>query len=116
MYTPAHFAVDDETTRAFLAQIEAADLVTPTTDGLVATFLPLLFDPTRGAHGALLGHVARKNDHWRAAATAESLTRISTSLLGDRSRRSDAIALADGRAASRAALEPSNCFSCANGV
>ncbi|CAB4700728.1 MAG: FMN-binding negative transcriptional regulator [Actinobacteria bacterium] len=73
MYTPAHFAVDDETTRAFLSQIEAADLVTPTADGLVATFLPLLFDPTRGARGSLLGHVARKNDHWRAEPTTESL-------------------------------------------
>ncbi len=73
MYTPAHFAIDDETTRAFLAQIEAADLVTPTADGLIATFLPLLFDATRGAHGALLGHVARKNDHWRAEPTTDSL-------------------------------------------
>jgi transcriptional regulator len=55
MYTPAHFAVDDETAAAFLASIEVADLVTTTDDGLVATFLPLIFDPERGERGTLLG-------------------------------------------------------------
>lgn len=44
-----------------------------TEDGLVATFLPLLFDPGRGEHGALLGHVARKNDHWKRQALGEAL-------------------------------------------
>jgi transcriptional regulator len=67
VYTPPHFAVDDESTQAFLARIAAADLVTVTGDGLLATFLPLVFAPERGAHGALVGHDARKNDQWRAA-------------------------------------------------
>jgi transcriptional regulator len=73
MYTPAHFAVDDETAAAFLASIEVADLVTITDDGLVATFLPLIFDPERGERGTLLGHVARKNDQWKRPAIGESL-------------------------------------------
>ncbi len=73
MYTPAHFAVDHEGTAAFLAEIRAADLVTVTEDGLVATFLPLLFDPTVGEHGALRGHVARKNDQWRRRPIGEAL-------------------------------------------
>jgi transcriptional regulator len=70
MYTPAHFAIDDETTAAFLASIEVADLVTTTDDGLVATFLPLIFDAERGA---MLGHVARKNDQWKRPAHGEAL-------------------------------------------
>jgi transcriptional regulator len=70
MYTPAHFAVDDETAAAFLASIEVADLVTVTDDGLVATFLPLIFDAERRS---LLGHVARKNDQWKRPAVGEAL-------------------------------------------
>lgn len=64
MYISAHFAADKATTHEFLAQIRAADLVTATADGLIATFLPLLFDPAPGDHGVLLGHVARNNDWW----------------------------------------------------
>jgi transcriptional regulator len=44
-----------------------------TEDGLVATFLPLLFDPSLGEHGALLGHVARKNDQWKRQPIGEAL-------------------------------------------
>ena len=73
MYTPAHFRADDETTADFLASVRAADLVTVTDDGLVATFLPMLFDPDRGARGALVGHVARNNDQWRRPPTGETL-------------------------------------------
>lgn len=73
MYTPAHFAVDEERTSAFLANTRAADLVTMTEDGLVATFLPLLFHPGRGANGTLSGHVARKNDQWRRRPIGEAL-------------------------------------------
>jgi transcriptional regulator len=70
MYTPAHFAVDDAGAAEFLAQIEAADLVTMTEEGLVATFLPLVFAPERGS---LIGHVARKNDQWQRPAIGEAM-------------------------------------------
>jgi transcriptional regulator len=73
LYTPPKFAVDEESAAAFLAQIRAADLVTVTEDGLVATFLPLLFDPSVGERGALLGHVARKNDQWKRRPIGEAL-------------------------------------------
>ncbi|HEU4811882.1 MAG TPA: FMN-binding negative transcriptional regulator [Nocardioides sp.] len=73
MYTPAHFRADDETTADFLASVRAADLVTVTDEGLVATFLPMLFDPERGAQGAMVGHVARNNDQWRRPPTGEAL-------------------------------------------
>jgi transcriptional regulator len=73
MYTPKHFAVDDEQAAAFLSGVQAADLVTMTEDGLVATFLPLLFDRDAAEHGVLLGHVARKNDQWSRAPVGEAL-------------------------------------------
>jgi transcriptional regulator len=73
MYTPKHYAVEPEAEAAFLARIDAADLVTLTEDGLVATFLPLIFAPEVGEHGALLGHVARKNDQWQRPAIGEAL-------------------------------------------
>ena len=59
MYVPASFAASDEVVRDLLTHLGAADLVTATSEGLLATFLPLLYDPTVGEHGALLGHVAR---------------------------------------------------------
>jgi transcriptional regulator len=73
MYVPAHFAVDDATINALLADHGAADLITPTAAGLIATMLPFIHDPEAGERGALLGHVARNNPHWREPATGESL-------------------------------------------
>jgi transcriptional regulator len=73
MYIPAHFAADDATVRELLARHGAADLITRTEDGLLATMLPFAYDPEAGEHGALLGHVARNNDQWRKPALGESL-------------------------------------------
>jgi transcriptional regulator len=73
VYVPAHFAPDDATVRELLCRPQAADLVTMTEDGLVATFLPLVFDPDAGAHGVLRGHVARNNDQWSRAVVGEAL-------------------------------------------
>ena len=73
MYTPADFAVDEHSALDFLENVRAADLVTMTAEGLVATFLPLLFDPSVGEHGALLGHVARKNYQWKRPPVGEAL-------------------------------------------
>ena len=68
MYTPTHFAADDADVAELLAHLGAVDLVTPTSSGLVSTFLPLLHDVDAGS---LVGHVARSNDHWRAEPTGE---------------------------------------------
>lgn len=73
MYTPSHFAAGDQTLADLLAGLGAADLVTVTEDGLLATYLPLLYDPSRGDHGALLGHLARNNDQWRRKPMGEAL-------------------------------------------
>lgn len=73
MYIPAHFAADDATVRELLTRHGAADLVTRTEDGLLATMLPFAYDPEAGEHGVLYGHVARNNDQWRKPALGESL-------------------------------------------
>src|SRR6201992_1452283 len=73
MYVPAHFAMDDAEVRALLEHHGAADLITVTGQGLLATMLPFVFDPTIGPHGALLGHVARNNEQWKVPAQGESL-------------------------------------------
>ncbi|HSZ42099.1 MAG TPA: FMN-binding negative transcriptional regulator [Trebonia sp.] len=78
MYIPAHFAPDDEVVTDLLRNHGAADLVTLTDGGLVATMLPFVYVPPAAEHapgelGALLGHVARNNDQWRLPARGESL-------------------------------------------
>jgi transcriptional regulator len=73
MYTPSQFAVTPEEAREFLATIRAADLVTATRAGLLATFLPLLYVPGAGEYGVLRGHLARKNGQWQQPAVGEAL-------------------------------------------
>lgn len=68
MYVPAHFAADNEAVRELLSRPRAADLGTMTPDGLVATFLPFLYDGR-----SLLGHVARNNDQWSRPVVGEAL-------------------------------------------
>jgi transcriptional regulator len=66
MYTPKAFEVTDlPMLHAAMKESELATLVTITTNGLVATHLPLLLDETKGAYGTLTGHVSRANVQWR---------------------------------------------------
>jgi transcriptional regulator len=80
MYIPAHFAADPAEVDELLAKHGAADLITLTDDGLLATMLPFAYEPSAGEHGAqwgaLYGHVARNNDQWRKPARGESLAII----------------------------------------
>ena len=75
MYTPKAFEVTDlALLHAAMKQSELATLVTMTTQGLVATHLPLLLDETKGEYGTLTGHVSRANLQWRETDTkAEAL-------------------------------------------
>ena len=73
MYIPAHFAPDDETVGELLRNHGAADLVTLTGQGLVATMLPFIYVPEAGEHGALYGHVARNNPQWKLPAVGDAL-------------------------------------------
>jgi len=81
VYIPAHFKPDDATLRELLENQGAADLITNTEHGLIATMLPFLYDPPgsrpdAGELGALVGHVARNNQQWREPALGTSLVII----------------------------------------
>jgi len=67
MYVPAHFAMSAGQVAEVLATAPAGDLVTVGPDGLVATYVPMLFDADAGEHGSLVGHLSRVNDQWRPA-------------------------------------------------
>ena len=73
MYVPAHFAASPDDVRELLSSHGAADLITQTDTGLLASTLPLVFDPDAGEHGALRGHLARNNPQWSTPALGESL-------------------------------------------
>jgi transcriptional regulator len=70
MYVPKHFAADDAVVQDLLANHGAANLITSTADGLLATFLPLIYDAPANT---LLGHVARNNPQWKTPALGEVL-------------------------------------------
>ena len=70
MYTPRPFAVDDETARALLADVEAAQLITATEAGPLATMMPWVIDLDADV---LLGHVARPNPQWQTPWTGRAL-------------------------------------------
>jgi transcriptional regulator len=76
MYVPAHFAASPETVQGLLTRPGAANLVTMTSRGLLATLLPFVYDPDAGGHGALQGHLARNNPQWSAPAVGEGLAII----------------------------------------
>lgn len=70
MYVPDHFTADAATVREILARPGAADLVTSGPDGPEATLLPFVHDDERGL---LVGHLARRNDHWTRIDGARAL-------------------------------------------
>jgi transcriptional regulator len=73
MYTPEHFKVDNSAARRLLADLVTADLVTATPSGLVATFLPILYEPADDNYGSIVGHVSRNNDQWRLPVIGDAL-------------------------------------------
>lgn len=73
MYVPQHFDMSSSDARDVLVNHGAGDLVTATAGGLLATFLPFVFDEHIGDHGALLGHLARTNDQWRREPIGDAL-------------------------------------------
>ncbi len=76
MYIPAHFAAGPDAVRALLTSPGAANLITMTDGGLLATLLPFVFEPDVGEYGALHAHVARNNPQASAAVAGEALAII----------------------------------------
>jgi len=75
MYVPAAFAeVDPREIERLVTEYPMAQLVTMTEDGLVATPMPLLYEPAPDGLGSLVGHVARANRQWaKSSSTVEAL-------------------------------------------
>ena len=73
MYVPKQFEMGDAAVQELLTEHGAGDLITATSVGLLATLLPFVYDPSVGDRGALLGHLARTNEHWRHAPVGEAL-------------------------------------------
>ena len=74
MYCPAHFREDrPEVLAALIERYPLATVVTSGPEGLGADHVPMMYDPARGPHGTLVGHVARSNPLWRVPATQELL-------------------------------------------
>ena len=76
MYIPAHFAADAQAVQQLLARPGAANLITATDVGLLATLLPFVFEPAVGEHGALHAHLARNNPQWSSTPSGEALAII----------------------------------------
>lgn len=79
MYTPRHFALDDDRTRAMLASAETAQLVTAHEQGPVATLLPVVWrpDPSGEGLGSLVLHVTRVNPVWKEPYLGDALAILS---------------------------------------
>jgi transcriptional regulator len=66
MYIPQHFREDDPAVlHALIHDHPFATLVAQQNDGLVASHIPLTFDPQQGPYGTLFGHVALGNQQWK---------------------------------------------------
>lgn len=78
MFIPPHFAENDPAKLRDLIERYSFGLLVSQVDGEpFATHLPFLFDRAAGPHGALLGHMARANPHWRALAGTTALAAFS---------------------------------------
>ena len=66
MYLPRHFQENRiDAVAGIIRDHPLATLVSLTEDGLLATHLPMLWDPEPAPFGTLTGHVARPNPHGR---------------------------------------------------
>ncbi len=76
MYVPEHFTASPADIHDLLNAPSAANLITMTQEGMLATLLPFVYDATIGDHGALHTHVARNNTQWSEPTISESLAII----------------------------------------
>ena len=66
MYLPKHFTnAEPHSLQALIESYNFAILFSGHDETSQATHLPFLYDPERGPHGTLIGHMARANPQWR---------------------------------------------------
>ncbi|MDA8393445.1 MAG: FMN-binding negative transcriptional regulator [Actinomycetota bacterium] len=73
MYIPIDFAQSEAFATELLGTSGGGDLVTATPSGLLATFLPLLYEGNEGGNPSLLGHLARSNGQWKEQVVGDAL-------------------------------------------
>ncbi len=74
MYSPPAFREDDiRLIFEHIRNARLANFITSTSEGLMATPLPLFLDETEAAHGVLYGHLARANSQWNTKAIGDAL-------------------------------------------
>jgi len=74
MYIPPHFKLAElGAVHAAIRASRLASLVTTTSEGLIATPLPLILDESEGEYGTLYGHVAKPNPQWKTPAIGEAM-------------------------------------------
>ncbi|MBS7698407.1 MULTISPECIES: FMN-binding negative transcriptional regulator [unclassified Chelatococcus] len=74
MYVPPAFREDDPVElRHIMREARLSTLVTATSEGLIATPLPLILDESEGEYGVLHGHLAKANPQWKLPASGEAL-------------------------------------------
>ena len=70
MYVPRPFAIDDADAKQLLGDVAAAQLITATDQGPLATLLPWVFDSD---NGVLISHMARLNPQWNTPWVGQAL-------------------------------------------
>jgi transcriptional regulator len=74
MYVPPAFRDDDlHSIHRAIRDARLANFVTATSEGIVATPMPMFVDDGEGDKGTLYGHVARANPQWTMAPTCEAM-------------------------------------------
>lgn len=74
MYIPPAFRDDDPASlHATMRASRLSNLVTATTEGLIASPLPFVLDETEGEHGVLYGHMAKANPQWKTPPLGEAM-------------------------------------------
>jgi transcriptional regulator len=74
IYTPRSFAMTEQSTIARLVREHPfATLITPGDPEPFISHLPLELSEDPAPHGALIGHMARANPHWRHFGNGESI-------------------------------------------
>ena len=74
MYVPSAFVPADQAVlRTLMSDHGFATLVSPGADGLVASHVPVMYEPDPAPNGRLVAHLARANPHTTALDNAEVL-------------------------------------------
>jgi transcriptional regulator len=74
MYIPPAFREDDVAVlHAEMRAARVAHFVTATSDGMIASPIPMFVEPSEGPYGTLYGHVARANSQWKTAPIGEAV-------------------------------------------